>query len=63
MVALKELRKQNNLSQDELAKMVGVGQPAVAMWESGRTVPSMRHVIKLCTVLKCSADQIINLEQ
>ncbi|ODN40944.1 helix-turn-helix domain-containing protein [Piscirickettsia litoralis] len=32
---VKQLRKQANITQADLAKKVGVSQPAVASWESG----------------------------
>lgn len=32
---LKELRKQSNLSQEELAERIGVSRQAITKWETG----------------------------
>src|SRR5436309_2230554 len=39
MLPLKELRKAAGLTQGDLAKTVGVTQPAVSAWERGTPVP------------------------
>ena len=36
---LKELRKENKISQRTLADMLGITQQAVAKWETGRSTP------------------------
>ena len=35
-----ELRKKNDLSQDELAEKVFVTRQAVSRWETGETIPN-----------------------
>jgi transcriptional regulator with XRE-family HTH domain len=37
-VKLKEIRKDNNLLQRDLAAMLGIGVSAVADWEQGKTI-------------------------
>ena len=41
------LRKQNNLTQDELAKIAGVSRGAVSQWEGGFSEPRMGAVQKM----------------
>ena len=45
---LKKLRKDNNLSQEELALELGVSRQSVSKWESGQTYPEMDKVLQLC---------------
>ena len=37
---IQELRKQQNLSQEELGTRLGVSRQAVSRWENGETVPN-----------------------
>ena len=36
---IKELRKKTEMTQNALAKKIGVNQSSVAQWETGLTVP------------------------
>jgi predicted transcriptional regulator len=40
----KRLREASGLTQLELARVVGVSQPALALWEGGRYKPSGRNL-------------------
>lgn len=40
----KRLREASGLTQLELAKAIGVSQPALALWETGRYKPSGRNL-------------------
>ena len=44
---LKALRKQHNLSQQELAKIAGVTDKAISTWESGTRIPRMGAIQKM----------------
>ena len=44
-------RKSRGLNQEALADMLGLTRSSVAMWESGKTVPSGKHLIKLSEIL------------
>lgn len=39
-----ELRKKNNLSQEELAEKVGVARQTISKWEIGDTTPDINQV-------------------
>ncbi len=47
----KEIRKRAGLSQADIARALGVGQPAVAAWETGRRAPGARYAVKLAELL------------
>lgn len=38
---LPKLRKNNNLSQEQLAEQLGVSRQAVSKWEAGNSYPDM----------------------
>ena len=58
-MAIRELRKQLGLTQEQLAKLVGVKQATVSAWESGDAEPTMKNTRKLMSVLNCSSDELI----
>ena len=41
-----ELRKKNNLSQEELAEKVGVARQTISKWELGETAPDLKQAKK-----------------
>ena len=45
---LKRIRKDNNLSQEQLADKLGVSRQSVSKWESGLAYPEMDKVLQIC---------------
>ena len=39
-----ELRKKNNLTQEEFAEKIGVTAQAVSKWETGKNIPDMDNL-------------------
>ena len=56
---LRIIRKRVGLTQTELANLIGVGQPTVALWESGKRNPSNKNLLALSEVLKCTTDELL----
>ena len=54
------MRVAQNLNQTQLAELVGITQPAMSDIEKGRRKPSIEVLEKLCDVLGCSADYLLN---
>jgi transcriptional regulator with XRE-family HTH domain len=50
---MKQLRENAGLTQEEVAKAIGVGQSAVSMWETGESVPRSRILLKIADVYGC----------
>jgi putative transcriptional regulator len=48
---LKEYRKELNLSQDELAKMVGVSRNTISSIETGQFCPTAKLALIICIAL------------
>ena len=55
---LKLLRIKADLSQSELADILGVTQSAVTNWERGNTQPSVDRLPKLAEVFGCTIDEL-----
>ncbi|TPR12154.1 helix-turn-helix domain-containing protein [Apilactobacillus timberlakei] len=56
---LKYYRKQNNLTQKSLSKLLNVSDKTVSSWENGRTVPDMNILRKLSTIFNISTDCLL----
>ncbi|MBO4523714.1 helix-turn-helix transcriptional regulator [Ruminococcus sp.] len=48
---LKEIRKEQRLSQDELARMVGVSRNTISSIETGQFSPTAKLALILCIAL------------
>ncbi len=53
-----ELRKEKHFTQQRLADALGVKQSTVAMWESKKSVPSMKNLLTLNKILGVPIDTI-----
>lgn len=56
---LKELRIEKNLTQDKLAKLVGMSKMTISHWESGYCEPSIAQLIILSDLFEVSVDYLI----
>lgn len=52
-------RISQGMTQEELGSKVFVSKQAVSKWETGRTLPDIETVRKLCEVLKINKDEIL----
>lgn len=57
---LKKIRKENNLSQEQLAEKLGISRQAVSKWESGQSYPEMDKVVQICQLFDVNMDELIN---
>lgn len=58
-----EARKNQNLTQKELAEKLGVTDKAISKWETGRSMPDNSILIELCQVLKISVNELLSGER
>ena len=56
---LQTIRKNNHLSQEELAEMLGVSRQAVSKWELGEGYPEVEKLIILSNKLNVSLDSLM----
>lgn len=57
---LKTIRKENNLSQEQLAEQLGVSRQAVSKWESDQSYPEMDKVLLICKLYGYGIDELMN---
>ena len=60
---LKALRKQKNLTQKELASLIGVKNSIISFYENGDRSPSPAVIIKLASLLHVSSDYLLGIEK
>lgn len=58
-----ELRKQENLTQSALAKIIGVSQKAIDFWEKGVNEPKASYIINLALAFNVSADYLLCIDE
>ncbi len=56
---LKELRVEKGLSQQQLAKQIGVSQKAIDYWEREINEPKASYIIRLADFFEVSADFLL----
>ena len=56
---LKELRIEKNLTQDKLAKLVGMSKMTISHWESGYCEPSIAQLVILSNLFEVSVDYLV----
>lgn len=59
---IRELRKLNNLSQDDVAKYLDVQRTTISLYESGDSIPPTLSVIKLARLFNVTTDYILCYE-
>ena len=60
---LKELRKEKNLTQEQIAEKFGVSQRSVSRWENGYTMPDISVLIELADYYDVDLREILNGER
>lgn len=56
---LERLRTERQMTQEELAKRVGVSQPAIAQYERGTATPRLYVTVRLATALHTTVGELI----
>lgn len=59
---LLQLRKSNNLSQEDLATKIGISRQAVSKWERAEASPDTENLISLSRLYNISIDELLKTE-
>lgn len=59
MLRLREIRKEQRITQKELAEKIGVKQDIVSRYESGERRLSLETAIKIAHALGCTVEELM----
>ena len=55
-------RKENNLTQSQLAEKLNITDRAVSKWENGKSMPDYSIILDLCKILNININDLLNGE-
>lgn len=58
-----EMRRQQNLTQRQLAEQLGVSDKTVSKWETGRSMPDNAILLDICLILNISVNELLSGEK
>ena len=61
--ALAEALKQRTITQEELANRIGVNQSMISHYITGRSMPALDTLSRICTELDLDANEILCVER
>ena len=53
------LRRRENLTQEQLAEIIGVSRQAIAKWEKGESMPDLENCVALAKAFDVTVDDLI----
>lgn len=56
---LVKIRRQRNLSQDQLASQLFVSRQAISKWEQGETTPDLKTLVQLTEILDVDLNELV----
>lgn len=56
---LKEIRKNEGLSQEQLAEKIGVSRQAITKWETGKGLPDIENMVIIAEIFKTTLDELL----
>lgn len=59
---LRDLREDADLTQQQVAEVLGTSQTMYARYERGANELPIRHLIRLCALYRVSADYILGIK-
>lgn len=59
---IKYLREQNEMTQADLARQLGITRSSVNAWEMGISVPSTQYIVDLARIFKVSTDFLLGVK-
>lgn len=59
---IKRLRRERDITQEQLAEYLGITSRAISQWECDRTSPDISQIPALCNVFEVSADELLGID-
>jgi transcriptional regulator with XRE-family HTH domain len=58
-----ELRKEKNMTQQELADKLNITDRAISHWENGRSMPDAGVILDLCKILNINVNELLSAKK
>ena len=58
-----ELRKEKNMTQQELADKLNITDRAISHWENGRSMPDAGVILELCKILSINVNELLSAKK
>jgi len=58
-----ELRKEKNMTQQELADKLNITDRAISHWENGRSIPDAGVILELCKILNINVNELLSAKK
>ena len=58
---IKLLRTEQNMTQSDVARELGITRSSVNAWEMGISVPSTQYIVELALLFKVSSDYLLEI--
>ena len=59
---IKRLRREKNITQEQLAEYLGITSRAISQWECDRTAPDISQIPALCHIFDISSDVLLGID-
>lgn len=59
---IKKVRRQKDMTQEQLAEHLNVSVSAISQWESGKTMPDLSLIPAICNLFGISADELLGID-
>ena len=59
---IKRLRREKDITQEQLAEYLGITSRAISQWECGRTAPDISQIPALCHIFNISSDVLLGID-
>ena len=59
---IKRLRREKNITQEQLAEYLGISSRAISQWECDRTAPDISQIPALCHIFDVSSDALLGID-
>lgn len=56
---LKDIRKKEGISQEQLAERIGVTRQAITKWETGKGLPDVENMVIIAEIFKTTIDELL----
>ena len=57
---IKKLRKDNNMTQEDLAEKLNVSRQTISKWETNVVIPDADNILSICKLFNITTDELLD---